>query len=464
MLTTSSVAATGLWRLSAIDIATLVRRREVSVREVIEAHLRRIDAVNPAVNAVVVRLDEQALTAADAADRRVAGGGELPVLHGVPFTIKECIDLQGTPTTNGWKMQANNYPAQDAPDVERLKAAGAIPIGHTNLATFTVRWHCESELWGHTVNPWDATRTPGASSVGDAAAVATGMTPLGLGGDGLGSLRWPAQCCGVAALKGTYGRIPAAGDMQIGAQLMVVEVPLARRVADLRTAFEVMAGATWRDPRTVPVPLRGPQLPTPVHVAVVLDPVGGGIARQVQDGVRKAAAVLADAGYAVEEIEPFGVDEALQAVLSMYNTPEFRALLPLLESFEPPTRQFLTQFYDAAGDPDPVTTLTSFITRHSPLRQWGEFQEIYPLIVAPIGTDIPFTVGADLGGTAVAKGIHDLRMAIGINALGLPAVGVTGRLPQAIQITGPRYREDLCLDAAEAVEDALGVITPIDPR
>jgi amidase len=459
---------TELWRMSATELAALIGDREVSAREVIETHLRRIDAVNSALNAVVIRLDEQALAAADAADRAVAADGRLPPLHGVPFTVKECFDLVGTPTTAGWKVLANEYPSQDAPDVARLKTAGAIPIGRTNLATFTVRWHCESELWGHTVNPWDATRTPGASSGGDAVAVAAGMAPLALGSDGLGSLRWPAQCCGITALKATYGRIPAAGTMQLGAQLAVVDGPMARRVADLRTAFEVMAGPTWRDPRTVPAPLRGPRLRPPLGVAAVLDPGGGGIAPPVQDGVRKAAAVLADAGYAVGETEPPGIAEAAHVAMSMFNTPEFRALLAHLEFFEAPTRQFLTEFYDAAGDGDPVTTALSFMTRHALLRQWGEFQETRPLIVAPICTGTPFKVGTDLGGDAVAHTIHEMRMAIAVNALGLPAVavpvGVADGMPQVVQIIGPRYREDLCLDAAAALEDALGVITPIDPR
>jgi len=172
--------------------------------------LWRIQAVNPSVNAVTVMLAEQALEAAKAADRAVAAGGDLPPFHGVPFTIKGNIDLAGTPTTQGLKALSGAYPRLDAPVVERLKAAGAIPIGRTNLATFAVRWHCESELWGATVNPWDRSRTPGASSGGEAVALATGMSPLGLGNDGLGSLRWPAQCCGICALKPTLGRIPYA--------------------------------------------------------------------------------------------------------------------------------------------------------------------------------------------------------------------------------------------------------------
>ena len=135
-------------------------------------------------------------------------------MHGVPFTVKENIDLAGTATTQGLTALAGAYPAQDAPAVARLRAAGAIPIGHTNCPNAAVRWHCVSELWGATVNPWDRSRTPGASSGGEAAALATGMSPLGLGNDVLGSLRWPAQCCGVSALKPTLGRIPHGTTLQ----------------------------------------------------------------------------------------------------------------------------------------------------------------------------------------------------------------------------------------------------------
>jgi amidase len=281
-----SISTTDLWRMSALELAETIRSRQASSQEVIEAHLRRIEAVNPSVNAVTVTLGEQALAAAKAADCVVAAGGDLPPFHGVPFTIKENIDLAGTPTTQGAKAFAGLYPSRDAPVVERLKAAGAIPIGRTNCPTGAVRWHCDSELWGATLNPWDRSRTPGASSGGEAVALATGMNPLGLGTDGLGSLRWPAQCCGVSVLKPTLGRIPYATtiepvDWPIGTQLMVVTGPMARRVADLRAAFAVLAGSSWRDPWTVPAPLRGPNPAKPVRVALVVDPAGQGTAKQV---------------------------------------------------------------------------------------------------------------------------------------------------------------------------------------
>ncbi|HSJ85032.1 MAG TPA: amidase [Acidimicrobiia bacterium] len=466
--------ATELWRMSALELAEAIRSKQASSQEVIEAHLRRIEAVNPVVNAVTVVLGEEAMEAAEAADLQVAAGGGLPSLHGVPFTVKENIDLAGAPSTLGLRALANSYPACDAPIVERMRAAGGIPIGHTNCPTLTVRWHTDSELWGATLNPWDPSRTAGASSGGEAAALATGMSPLGLGNDGLGSLRWPAQCCGVAALKPTLGRIPHATtieplDAAIGVQLTGVEGPMARRISDLRAAFDVLAGPTWHDPWTVPAPLRGPQLARPIRMALVVDPEGGGTADQVQEGVRRAAAALAEAGYSVEEIEPPSINLAAKILLDMLNTPDIRALWQLMSSLLPAdTQRFFSSFYEVAGDPDPVTTLQSFVSRQSLLRAWGEFQETYPLIVAPIYTDIPFEAGTDLEDGRVAETINGMRMAMAVNALGLPAVavpvGVGEGLPQSVQVIGPRYREDLCLDAAQAIEEQAGILTPIDPR
>jgi amidase len=472
----SRSTATELWRMSAVELAEAIRTQQVSSHEVIEAHLRRIEAVNPSINAVVVVMAEQSLKAAEAADRAVAAGAVLPSFHGVPFTVKENIDVAGTPTTQGFRALANAYPRRDAPVVERLKAAGAIPIGCTNLPSGGIRWHCESELWGATVNPWDGSRTPGASSAGEAAAIATGMTPLGLGNDGLGSLRHPAQCCGVSALKPTLGRIPHATTVEptdvatIGMQITQVNGPLARRVADLREAFEIVAGPTWRDPWTVPAPLHGPELAKPIQVAAVLDPADQGTAEQVQDGVRKAADALAQEGYLVDEVEPPGIEAAAKALLVMLATPGIRAVWQWVmpPSLPAATQRFMSAFFEAAGDPDDVAAEQSFITRQSVLRSWSEFQEHHPLIVAPIATDIPRKAGTDLDEGGVAEDLRAMRMAMAVNTLGLPAValpvGIRDGLPQAVQVIGPRYREDLILEAAAAIEDRLGIITPIDPR
>ena len=306
------------------------------------------------------------------------------------------------------------------------------------------------------MNPWDRSRTPGASSAGEAAAIATGMSPLGLGNDGLGSLRHPAQCCGISALKPTLGRVPHATTVEpadmatIGMQLTRVNGPLARRVADLRPAFEIIAGPTWRDPWTVPAPLRGPELAKPIRVALVLDPAGQGTAEQVQDGVRKAADALEEAGYVVDEVEPPGIDAAAKALVVMLSTPGIRAVWQQVmpPSLPVATQRFMAAFFEAAGDPDAVAAEQSFITRQSMLRSWSEFQEHYPLIVAPIATDIPRKAGTDLDEGRVAEDLRAMRMAMAVNALGLPAValpvGIGDGLPQAVQVIGPRYREDLC--------------------
>ena len=464
---------TDLWCMSAMDLAAAIRSRQTSSQEVIESHLRRIEAVNPSINAVTVVLGEQALEAAKAADRVVAGGAELPPFHGVPFTVKENIDLAGTPTTHGVKALTSAYPRLDAPIVERMRAAGGIPIGRTNCPDLGIRWHAESELRGATVNPWDRSRTPGGSSGGEAAALATGMSPLGVGGDLGGSLRWPAQCCGIGSLKPTLGRIPHATtiepvDAPISVQLMMVEGPMARRVADLRAALEVLAGPTWRDPWTVPAPLRGPETAKPVRVAVVLDPAGQGAAEHVQDGVRKAARALEDAGYEVEEVEPPSLDTAAKTWLDILNADMGTALQIMSPPWGADTARFVSALFGLAPEPNPMTTIQNLVVRQSLLRAWGEFQEDHPLIVAPIYTDIPFEVGKDLTSAGVAEILRGMRMALAVNALGLPAValpvGIRDGLPQSVQVIGPRYREDLCLDAAAALEDRLGIITPIDPH
>jgi amidase len=471
----TATARTEPWRLGATDLAEAIRTGRTSSAEVVDAHLRRIEAVNGSINAVVSVLAEEAMEAARVADLAATRGDPLPSLHGVPFTVKDNIDVAGTPTTQGLSALKDAYPREDAPIVARMRDAGAIPIGRTNMPSGAIRWHTDSELWGPTVNPWDASRTPGASSGGEAAAIATGMSPLGLGNDGLGSLRYPAQCCGIAALKPTLGRVPHASSVgqgelaTIGMQLTSVNGPLARTIADLRTAFEVIAGPTPRDPWSVPVPLLGADMATPGRVALVPDPAGRGVSTEIAEGVRAAGRALEAAGYDVDEVEPPEIEVAARSLLVMLSTPGTRQVWErsMARGMPEATRRFMDGFFAAAGEPDAVEAEGAFVTRHRLLRAWGEFQRTCPLIVAPISTQPPFLVGTDLDDGRVAETIETLRMTIAVNALGLPAVavpvGVASGLPQAVQVIGPRFREDVCLDAAEAIESAIGVLTPIDP-
>lgn len=297
-----------LWEMTARAQAAAVRTGEVSAVELVEAHLERIAAVNPAVNAVTQLLAERARDDAAEVDRRRAAGAEPGPLAGVPFTVKETTAVQGVPTTYGAERFRDFVAHADAPPVARLRAAGGIPIGHSNMPTLILAGiHTRSQLYGDTVNPWSTTVTPGGSSGGDGAAVASGMAPLGLGSDAGGSVRLPASFCGVAGLKPTYGRFAAdhrvgPDDPSLAAQFLVVDGPLARTVDDLRLAYEVLAGADPRDPRAVPVPPYGAPPVGPLKVAVVSDPGGGGVHPAVHRAVESAADALRDAGYEVSEV------------------------------------------------------------------------------------------------------------------------------------------------------------------
>src|SRR5215831_1219581 len=278
----------------------MVRGREVSSREVVQAHLDRAEAINAHLNAIVRLLPEQALAAADEADRLAADGTWLGPLHGVPFTVKENIDVAGTPTTHGVRLLAEAVPPRDAPIVERMRAAGAVLIGRTNLPDLGLRVHTDSSLRGLTRNPWHPGRTSGGSSGGEAAALATGMTPIGLGNDIGGSLRNPANACGIASIRPSFGRVPDADcgpqpGQLLAVQLMNVQGPMARRVADVRLTLRVLIGAHARDPWSIDAPFEGPPLNRPIRVAVVAEPPGGSTHPAVAATVRRAALALTDA-------------------------------------------------------------------------------------------------------------------------------------------------------------------------
>jgi amidase len=466
-----STTETELWGQGAGELAAAIRDRRVSSREVVQAHLDRIEAVGPGVNAVVLVLADEALSAADGADRRLAAGEPVGPLHGVPITVKENVDLAGTPTTQAVAALVEAVPDIDAPHIAHLRAAGAIPIGRTNLPDFGLRWHTDNALHGPTRNPWDASRTPGGSSGGEGAALATGMTPLGVGNDLGGSLRWPAQCNGICSLKPTIGRIPHATvieptDGPISIQLMAVQGPMARHVADLRTALEVMSRPSPRDPWYVPAPLTGE--PRPARAALVVDPAGRRSSAQVAPGVRRAGDALSAAGYEVEEVEPPDVAAAADAWLRMLGAElqvMWQVMSPLVSD---DANRFMGMFMDMMPAGDMAAYQQTFAVRQALGRAWAELQQTYPLVVAPIATEPPFAVGADLTVGGIRDILASMPMVVAVNLLGLPAaavpVGVGDGLPQAVQVIGPRFREDLCLAAAEAIEQACGILTPIDPR
>jgi amidase len=461
-----------LWQRSAVELAGMIRAGDVTSREVVRAHLDRIDAVNPMVNAVVEVRPEEALADADVADAALKAGEPLGALHGVPFTVKVNLDVAGYATSEASVALKDFVATHDAPTVEKMRAAGAVVLGRTNMPDLGLRVNTESELFGATHNPWKRGYTAGGSSGGEAAAIAVGMSPIGLGNDVGGSLRNPAYCCGVASIKPSRGRVAhgnpsAVIEMQINSQIMYAEGVLARHVEDVRRGLEVVMGAHHRDPQSVDVPLHG--RPVSKRVALLAEPTGGDTDPDVAEGVRVAGRALEAAGYEVEEVEPPLLFDAYFAWTELMIT-SLEVRLPVIEAFMGDDgRRFLELTRVEFPTVTAASTSLMFENRYRVARAWREFLTTYPLIVGPTWTQPPFEHGFDVvDAESAMKVIEMIRFVLPANLLGLPAAcvptGVANGFPTGVQVIGDLFREDLCLNAAEAIEQGVGVLTPIDPR
>lgn len=463
---------TELWQESASRLADLIRTGSVTSREVAESHLERIELVNPQVNAIVEVRPDEVRAAADAADAAVASGAPLGPLHGVPFTAKINIDVAGYASNEGAVALKDLMAYEDAPTVERMRAAGGVMLARTNMPDLGLRMNTESSLYGSTHNPWRLERTVGGSSGGEAAAISSGMSPLGLGNDIGGSLRSPAYACGIASIKPSKGRVPdrnpsATIDAPINSQIMLAEGVLARHVSDVRLGLEIVMGAHRRDPQSIDAPLRGREVAR--RVALVPEPSGGANDPDVAEGVRVAGRALEAAGYEVEEVEPPMLFEAYLAWAEL-QLMSMTVTKPLLDAvLGDDARRFL-ELTDVEWPP--FTAESLFVMHQSRWRvasAWRAFLSDYPLIVGPTWTQPPFTLGYDIvDAESALKVVEMVRFTLPANLLGLPAAcvptGVANGLPTGAQIIGDLLREDLCLDAAQVIEEAVGVLTPIDPR
>ena len=463
-----------LWRRGAVELAGMIASRQVSSREVIEAHLARIDEVNPRLNAVVRRLDTEALAAADAADQAVAAGAPLGPLHGVPMTVKENIDLAGTPTTNSVVAFAEAIASADAPTVERMRGAGASPIGRTNLPDFGLRIFTESSLHGTTDNPWKAGLTAGGSSGGEGAALASGMSPIGLGNDIGGSLRNPAHCCGIASIKPSTGVVPHAmvippEESGIVSQLMAVQGVMARRVADVRAGFQVVAGPHLRDPQALPVVLGDVQPGRRLRVAVLPEPPGGSTHPGVAAAIRGAGDALAAAGADVVGAAPSSYEEAVELWGAML-VEEVRIQAPLLQMvMGADAYRFLEFAMQRNPAVEPAVAAAAFASRQRIEREWHRFLTDFDVLLSPVWTQPAQPHGADVASYDAAMATFEfMRPVVPPNLLGLPAavvpVGFADGVPVGAQIVAKRFSDLATLSVAQMLEDAFGVITPIDPR
>src|ERR1700736_5704960 len=231
-----------IYYLDATKLATLIRTKQSSSREVVQAHLDRISAVNPKINAVVTLMADDALKGAEAADKAVAAGAPLGPLHGVPFSIKDALDTAGVLTQRGSRLFAGNIPERDATAVARFKAAGGIPLMKTNLPEFSGWTETDNRVTGRTNNPWNLERTPGGSSGGESAALAAGMSPIGIGSDVMISVRGPAAFTGVAALKATHRRIPYTGHYPNNISHWWHVGAMARTIGDVALGYSILKG------------------------------------------------------------------------------------------------------------------------------------------------------------------------------------------------------------------------------
>ena len=434
--------------------------------------LARLAAVNPCINAVVDCLPHEALAAADAADRAVATAEPLRPLHGVPVTIKINVDYAGRATTNGVVAFKDRIAQADSPPVANWRKAGAIIIGRTNVPPFSARFFTDNALYGRTLNPWDAGRTPGGSSGGAAAAVATGIGALAHGNDRAGSIRYPAYACGVVGLRPTHGRVPtyeqsAPDEPSITTQLTHVQGPLARSVRDLRLGLVTMAARDPRDPWWAP----GLERPAgEMRVAMLAEVAGVHADPAVSAAIRQAARWLEEVGYKVEETAPPRLEEAARLFFTLVRTEEQAGTTKAIERLgDEALRRARASTMAYASDLDFEGYVKAFGRRASILREWMLFFERYPLLLMPVSWQRPFPVDFDQqGDAAVARMLNAHHPMLAVSTLGLPGLsiptGLVDGVPLGVQLVAGRFEEELCLRAGEVIEARQPIATPIDPR
>lgn len=453
---------------SALRTADLVRRGEVRASEAIDAHLRRLEAINPHLNAIT-RVNEDARDAADAVDRLVASGagGELP-LAGVPVTIKDNVDVAGQTTPNGVRALDDVIASKDAPLVEHLRAAGAVVIGRTNTPEFSWRWHTDNPLFGATLNPWGDELTPGGSSGGAAAALAAGIGCLAQGNDAGGSVRWPANCTGLTGLRPTTGTIAsnnvtAGGERPLGIELAATQGPLARSVEDCRMMFEVMSQGSARDPSYVPArPQRDHRRRVGWNLGAGAEPHPDVVA-----AVEAATDALAEHGWTASQVELPDLVASARDWASLINTDFHTTNRASMLELGSPAIGAMLEAFDRAGPALDIAGLYGALGRRAAqLRAWQHLlTDQVDVVVLPVAMEPAWPAGDDTRSPSRLDAIFVANTPlVAFNFLGLPAVaqptGIVDGRPVGVQIVARRFGEHVALDAAAAIESALGRFNP----
>ena len=438
-------------------IAELIRNREVSPVEVAEAHLERISQLNPELNAIVT-VASDVLDRARDAEAAVMRGDSLGVLHGIPVTIKDTIETAGLRMTSGSKLRADYVPENDAPAVAFLKSAGGIVLGKTNAAEMAMDYTADNPVFGRTSHPLNTNLTPGGSSGGEAVAIATGMSPGGLGSDLAGSIRIPAHFCGIAGLKPTSGRVPGEGQFPTSSgpySLGAVIGPLARTANDLRTLFSAISDdriGQFHD-------IRGSR------VAWYTDDGVAPVSDETADAVATVAKVLSDAGLVCEERRPPHVDRGNEMWLKLFSRASVVQLRKVYTGREHEGGSFVSWRLATADDSAPPTLdqyIADWMERDRLREELIEWMQTTPIIVAPVGATPAYahdTLKVTVNGVTMGT-FKAFSYAQTFNVFDLPVVTVrAGRsndgLPIGVQIVGRPFAEDVILAAAEIVEEAI---------
>ncbi|MDG1368190.1 MAG: amidase [Acidimicrobiales bacterium] len=459
-----------LWQRTATELAAGIRSGDHTATEALESVLERVDERNPHLNAITYDCRESARVEAAVADAAVAEGAELGPLHGVPVTIKENVDQAGTPNTNGVPAFADLMASEDAPLVSNLRNAGAVIFGRTNTPEFSMRATTDNPLRGRTRNPWDDEASPGGSSGGAGSACAAGMGPLHHGNDIGGSLRFPAFANGTTTVKPSSFRVPvfnatATAERALLSATMSCQGIIARTAADVRLATTAMIARDPRDPNHVPLPWDGPAVDGPVTVAVTTESNGYDMHPAMGELVERSAEMLADAGYRVVHVDPPSIlgpaKEWFRAGITELNV----SLGPAMTAYGSETIQRIFEWYYDLGEIlDRNDYMQALGDRARYLREWSLFLDKYPLLVTPFLMRPLYDWNDDAQSFALLKDVFDSSMySSGTNYLGLPAgvfgVDLVEGRPAAVQIVGRRYREDLIVDAMEAVQERNGILT-----
>ncbi|MFN2497500.1 MAG: amidase [Pyrinomonadaceae bacterium] len=444
---------------SASALVQLISSRAVSPVEVAEAHLAAIDALNPKLNAIVT-VAHDVIERAKEAEAAIMRGEQVGLLHGLPVTIKDTIETAGLRTTSGSLVRADFVPSTDAPAVRRLKEAGAVVLGKTNAAELAMEYTAENRVFGRTNHPQDASLTPGGSSGGEAAAIASCMSPCGLGTDLAGSIRIPAHLCGIVGLKPTVGQVPdggqfppSAGPYSLGSAIG----PMARRVEDLHLLFNVLSGNSMQKTDTDV---------TGQRVAWYCEDTVTPVTKQTRLAVETAARALSEAGLSIAERRPPGIGRGHDLWLKLFSRASVVQLRNIYQDNEEKGGDFVRWRLSRAVTEEPATLdeyIGSWMERDKLRDELVEWMRDAPLLITPVGATPAFPHGTHQlrVGEQTFSTFRAFSYSQTFNVFNLPSVAIpAGRspegLPIGVQIVGRPCAELTVLAAAAIIEQALG--------